>query len=129
MLPPEQQEALSAAFGGQELNFSPQDAALLHEILGENAEMLMRMFRGDRVYVKKNTLASARKNQLAFVGEVKKRRLKGQSLSSAIKDSAKAFGFSQRWGYELLARYKRGELGDLGAITTTQRQQTITLDA
>lgn len=102
-------QRLITALGGQEL-FVGKKSPILKELLGDKAEDFIQRFCGDRIYIKKHVLAHIKQRQIDYVHTVRDKCQRGASISVAIKQTAKEFGISERWGYELYARFKGGKL-------------------
>lgn len=109
LLTDDEYRQLIRALGGQELFVCQNTEELLQGILGSKANDFIRRFRGDRIYIKKHMLEQIRRRQLDYIQAVRD-KCQTMSISQAIKQTALEFGISERWGYELYARFKGGRL-------------------
>lgn len=110
LLTDDEYRRLIIALGGQELFVCQRGNERLKAILGDKADEFIKRFRGDRIYIKKHALEHAQKRQWDYICAVKAQCQSGKSVSVAIRHCAMEFGITERWGYELYARYKGGRL-------------------
>lgn len=78
---------------------------LLIDLVGEAAtDKIIAYYGGDRLYIPncKAALTNIRNND--FCRDVKLAIEQGQTKTAALKQAAIKYGFSERWGYNLLSK-------------------------
>lgn len=91
--------------------FDNRYADLLVETLGEEAEMLMQRFGGERIYIPRCHAAFVQIRNWEFVREVDWRISQGYGRQAVIQQLAVKYGFSERWAYKILAERQERQFG------------------
>lgn len=92
-------------------SFDNHHADLLAQTLGDDAQVLIERFGGERIYIPRCQAAFIQIRNWEFTREVAWRTANGDSQQAAIQHLAPQYGFSERWAYKILAENEQRQFG------------------
>lgn len=91
-------------------SFDNRHADLLAQTLGDDAQVLIERFGGERIYIPRCQAAFIQIRNWEFAREVAWRTANGDSQQAAIQHLAPQYGFSERWAYKILSETQQTQI-------------------
>ena len=82
---------------------------LINAIGEDSALTFMKYYGGARVYIPRCQTALISMRNKKFYSDIKTAVEKGESKSFAVQSLSHEYGFSERWGYKLLSKFRANQ--------------------